>query len=177
MKERIGSENPNLRICNQIVASRLPGTELTKITFAFLPAKIRSDIGARHNFGFAIKLDHPDQTTSFVAQDLGSEVIYLQDRNKQNKYLGEGQVFIENVEDELYIPVVSFSYTTKKFRRRGIGTRRLTVLNSVTRLLYEEPLYSSSTPRLAQRSVWENLVEQELAEIHEFKGVRRYKFV
>lgn len=177
MKERIGSESPNLRTCNQVITCRLPGSELTKITFAFLPSKIRSDIGTRDNFGFAVMLEYPDLTTSFVAQDLASEIIYLQDRNKQNKYLGEGQVFIENVEDELYIPVVSFSYTSKKFRRRGIGTRRLTIMNSMTRLLYEEPLYSSSTPRLAQKSVWENLVEQELAEEYEFNGVRRYKFI
>lgn len=177
MKERMGSEKPNIRVCNEIVACRLPGSKLHEITFAALPAKIRNEIGARYNFGFGIKLDHPDLTTSFVAEDLASEIIYVQDRNRENKYLGEGQIHIENIEDELYIPVVGFSYTSQKFRRKGIGTRRLSVMDSMTRLLYDEPLYSSTTPRVAQRSVWEKLVTEELAEIHEFKGVTRYKFV
>lgn len=177
MIERIDLKRPNLRSCDEIFACRMPGSSVELITFDFLPSKLKKNIRGKNDCGFALQINHPDQSRSFVGQSTYYDSLHVQDRSNKDKYLGEGQVYIENVEDELYIPVVGFTYTTKKFRRKGIGTRRLIVMDSVSRILFSEPLYSSTTPRLAQKSVWENLVEQESAEVYEFRGIKRYKFI
>lgn len=177
MIERMNIKRPDSRSCSEIFACRMPDSTIEHITFEFLPSKLKKNIRGKNDCSFALQINHPDQSRSFVGESAYYDSIHVQDRNEKDKYLGEGQVYIENVEDELYIPVVGFTYTTRKFREKGIGTRRLIVMDSVSRILFNEPLYSSTTPRLAQKSVWEHLVEQEYAEIHEFKGIRRYKFI
>jgi hypothetical protein len=176
MKERVSTTPTDWQLAEEIFACRLPGSEIKPITFPVLPERIRKYIGQDRNLGLGLKIDHQDQTTTFVGEDSSCEIIYLQDRDNKNLYLGEGQVCIENVEDELYIPVVAFTQTTRNQRKKGYGTRRLAIMNSLTKLLYDEPLFSSTSPKLKQRSVWERLVEQEYAEVFEFGGVKRFKF-
>lgn len=177
MKERIGETTKNLSICNEIIACRLPGAEFRQVCYQDLPYRIRKEIRGRNDLGIALEINHNDTTKTFVGESNSFEALYFQDRNRRNNYIGEGQVFIENIEDELYIPVVGYTYTSKKFREKGYGTRRLHVMDTISRFIYEEPLYSSCTPRLAQKSIWERLVEREFAEIHEFRGIQRYKFI
>lgn len=177
MKERIDAQKPSFITLNEIFACRLPGRVINEIGFDDLPSKIRSDIGSKKDCGISYQIIHPDNSSTFVGESSTFEIIHLQDRNIRNRYAGEGHVYIENVEDELYIPVVGFSFTSKEFRRRGLGKRRLTLMNAMTKTLYDESLHSSVSPRIAQKAVWERLVEEELAETHEFKGIRRYKFI
>lgn len=177
MKERIGSVKGDLGLCGEIFAYRLPGASVQPTTYERLPYRIKKNIGGEKDCGLALEIAFNDSSKTFVGESSSFEVVYLQDRDRKNKYLGEGQIYIENVDDELYIPVVGFTYTSKRFRRNGFGTRRLLVMDAVSRFVFDEPLHSSSAPKLSQKSIWEKLVVKELAETHEFRGVQRYKFI
>ena len=166
-----------LDLCEEIFACRIPNATIQPIGYETLPYRIRKHILGTEDFGLGLEIVHEDSTKTYVGESSSFEVVYFQDRDKRNKYLGEGQFYIQNFEDDLYIPVVGFTFTAKEYRRKGIGTRRLFVMDAVSRVIFEQPLHSSTTPRLAQKSIWEKLVREEIAETHNWQGTQRYKFI
>ena len=177
MKERFGETTRDLSLCSEIFACRLPYATFQPIAYKDLPYRIRKNIDGEENSGLALEITHTDSTKTYVGENSSFETVYFQDRDKRNKYLGEGQVYVANIEDELYFPVVGFTFTSKKLRRNGFGTRRLFIMDAISRFVFDEPLHSTDSPRISQKSIWEKLVAQEIAEIHQWQGVQRYKFI
>lgn len=163
--------------CRKAFAYRHPNATFQPIDYGALPYRIRKNIDGREDLGISLEIEHEDTTKTYVGQSSSLETVFLHDRDRRNKYLGEGVIYLQNFDDDLYIPVVGFTFTAKPQREKGIGTRRLFIMDTLSRLVFEQPLHSSSAPRLSQKSIWERLVEQKVAEYHYFEGVQRYKFI
>ena len=154
-----------------------PHAAIESISYNDLPYRIRKNLDGKDDCGLALQITHLDLSKTFVGENLSLEAVFLQDRDSKNKYAGEGQIFLEAGNDEPDIPVVGFTFTALKYRRNGLGKRRLQIMDAVTRSLYQDPLYSSGSPRPEQRSIWEHLVNEEIAEIVKWQETKRYKFI
>lgn len=74
-------------------------------------------------------------------------------------------------------PFVGYTTTEEGFRNKGLGSRRLFIMNALSKMLYGFPLHSDTLISEEAKRLWERLVEQGKA-IKYKEGERgRYKFV
>lgn len=153
-----------------------PHATVEPIDFGELPYNIKRHIQRERDCRLIFRLLHSDDLSrSFVVHDHSNQTILLQDRNKGNRYIGEGYIYI-NPDDD--IPTVGYTFTAERFRRQGIGTRRLLVMNALSQAIFGAPLSSSTHPMPLQRSIWEGLVRKEQAELIQLpSGAKRFQLV
>lgn len=175
MAEILRPKIPELKSCRELFTVHLPITSIAPISYDNLPGSLKRYIGSKENCGLSFKVVHPDSGITLVAEHSDFEVFFLQDRNKSDRYVGEGQIYVE-CGSESEIPIVGYTYTSKWARQQGLGTRRLFIMNTVSRLAFDSPVSSSASPRPTQRSIWEKLVEKEIAENYQWEGTPRYRF-
>jgi len=175
MSEILRLYTANFKQCEKAFGIYLPSASLIPVKYQELPKSLKQQIEKENNCGLSIKVNHQDLGTTYIAEFTGLDLFYLEDRNTENKYAGEGRVYVES-SDESEIPVVGYTYTSEKSRRLGFGTRRLFVMNALSRVKFKTPISSSGSPKPTQRSIWEKLVDEEIAEIHYWNGTQRYKF-
>jgi len=71
-------------------------------------------------------------------------------------------------------PFIGWIETDKNLRGRGLGTRRLYLINAYSRMLYGLPLYSDTVNSPEMKSLWETLVKQGKAEKFEEVNYDRF---
>lgn len=177
MVEILHFKDKNFDLFEDSFTLYLPSTHIEPIRYESLPGSLRKQMKvSSEDCGLIFKVEHQDCTTTFVAEIPALEYFRLQDRSRTNTYLGEGLVYIQNIEED-EIPVVGYTFTSIMARRRGLGTRRLFTMNAISHAAFDSAINSSASPRLAQRAVWEKLVEKEVAETHFWQETQRYRFI
>src|SRR3989344_222775 len=73
-------------------------------------------------------------------------------------------------------PTVSELITRRVFREMGLATRRLKMMNALSRMYYGLPLYSNKYSTYAETNIWEKLVREGLAEKFQEGRDTRYRF-
>ena len=76
-------------------------------------------------------------------------------------------------------PFVAYTETGKDYQHRGLGTRRLHIMNLLAHELHNRPLNSDHEADIKSdaRRLWQRLVREELAERYlEYDGTERFKF-
>ncbi len=132
------------------------------------------DSGPFENFYL---IDHDNGEKTYVAKKVkiyhltrGSlKLMGLIDVNEDNIHIGHGEIMVDNSEKEIYKdqPFVAYTDTVKKYRRQGLGMRRLYVMNALSQAFYQLPLYSGFAIKPSAEGVWQRLVEQGVAKIYE----------
>lgn len=107
---------------------------------------------------------HPNKET-----DPGN--IYLIDISNRKIIQGYGIV-----EYEIFSPYVCSTRTIAKFQNKGLGTRRLFVMNALTQTLFEKPLHSDTKISAKEISIWEKLVNSNTATKYQYNNTNRFIF-
>lgn len=119
--------------------------------------------------------------TKIYNPDSAERLVYLVEMSK-SRYIGHGEIrFNPNSEEPFFKdkPFVGFTNTEEAFRRRGIGTRRLEIMNGLTNILFNLPLHSSQFKedyKKDSESPWKMQVRLGNARRYFFEGGHRYCF-
>lgn len=90
--------------------------------------------------------------------------------------IGHGEVCLDVTSSDPYFINKPFvGQTTSEKRREGYATRRLIIMNSLSRLVFGLPLYSGGAGAAAQRR-WEYLTALGFTEVSEEDDRRRWRF-
>lgn len=176
MTEILKPRNLNLKTCNEAFTLYLPSTKVERISFGDLPRGIKEQIEKPEKCKTSLLLTHFGGNKTFVGEELDMSLIHLQDMSINNQHQGAGAIYIEPGEED-EIVIVGNTTTIDEFQKQGLGTRRLFTMNALARARFGSPIYSTSSPKPQQRSIWERLVEQEVAEKCFWEGTQRYKFI
>lgn len=166
----------DLNHCKDVFGLCLPSSDIKPVGYNDLPKGLQKQMDSEENCGLTFKVLHIDNSTTYVSEFVGFDLFFFQDRNAQNRYTGEGRIYVESGE-ESEIPVVGYTWTSEKFRKQGLGRRRLFIMNATSKARYDNALSSSGSPRISQRSIWEKLVKEGIAETHVWEGTQRYRFI
>lgn len=60
-------------------------------------------------------------------------------------------------------PFVGYTGTEEKYQKQGLGRRRLFLMNALAKTLYNNPVYSDTVITDEAKSLWEKLVQENLA--------------
>lgn len=74
-------------------------------------------------------------------------------------------------------PFVGYTKTEDMFRNRGLATRRLLIMNQITRMFYGLELHSDTLITKEARGLWERLVGEGKAIKYKEGELDRFKFV
>lgn len=158
-----------------IMSLYFPSGDIRPIEYEDLPGLVRKSLIYKEACDLALGIIHQDGGRTYVARQSDFDVVFVQDRNRSGRYVGEGRIILEQG-SEFVLPVVGLTFTSEVVRGHGLGTRRLHLMNAISLALYESPITSSSCPSLLQRDVWDKLVEKEIAEQVVWDGTQRYRF-
>lgn len=175
MLERQRSEGQGLTVDAEIFSAHFPDGRIEQIPHESLPLKLRRSV--KHPDGsIAFTIMHNDGSRTLgVTGGFGGK-IQLQDRDKNDRYTGDGNIEPDHIE-EIDLPIVGFTFTAIKFQRHGLGMRRLLTMNALSHMFFGLPLRSSSYQELpAPLSLWERLVREGKAERYPGKKLTRYRF-
>ncbi len=105
-------------------------------------------------------------------------MVYVVEFNNSNKRTGHGG--IRRPQGSGQAPFVAYIETTEGFREKGYGRRRLLAMNSISKLIFGEPL--DSGPAVNNRSewvraMWRRAVLQGLAAEYTEEGQPRWRFI
>jgi hypothetical protein len=135
-------------------------------------------------------IEHKSGGKTYVAQrevtyatnDETETLTFLYNINNSGQNTGYGEIRLNTSNQRNYYkdkPFVGYSYTEPDFTRKGLGTRRLRMMNALSQALHGLPLHSDTLldENGAAKRVWERLVENGEAK-HYKQGTRdRYCFV
>ncbi|MDA2936086.1 hypothetical protein MYX06_02620 [Patescibacteria group bacterium AH-259-L05] len=138
------------------------------------------------NFEKFFVIKHENGNKTFVAQqtknysDNGTteKLTYIVDVDKNGAYIGHGAINI-STPDEYFKnkPFVDYTKTLKEHRKKGLGTRRLYLMNAVSQMLYGRPLHSALTRGPKAESLWQKLAANGEAKKIKQGDRDRYVFV
>ncbi len=101
------------------------------------------------NFKEFFKIDFEDGNQIYVTtQTKDEDLIYLIELDSEGNKLGHGEVRIDLDYDPTYPKpycFVGYIETEWDYRKRGLGERRLKVMNALSQILYGSPLNSGET--------------------------------
>jgi hypothetical protein len=108
------------------------------------------------------------QRTLYIDGPRESQVLYTADLDESGKVLGmTSSVYHYEKDKENEPPFVAMNHTEAGFHGRGLGLRRLLVLNEACRQYYDTPLISGvfvdESPENPAVKIWESLVRSGLA--------------
>lgn len=153
-----------------------PNAFILQIENKELPKALQERI-KKTNDNTAFLIRFYDGTKTFGTTGGFGGKIQLLDLGIDDQILGEGNIEPDHIED-LGIPIDGFTFTKEKFRNKGLGTRRLLIMNALSWMFFNKPLHSSPYQERPQnRRIWEDFVAKGKAE--QFKGERliRYRFL
>ncbi len=73
-------------------------------------------------------------------------------------------------------PFVGYTMTTEGLRNKGLGTRRLLIMNTFSKMLYGFPLHSDTLISEGAKRLWERLVKEDKATKYLEGKNDRYRF-
>lgn len=139
------------------------------------------------NFEALFVIEHDSGDRTFVAQQTKTystngdteQLTYFVDTNSDDAVIGKSEMRrnISNKSDYYKDkPFVGSIYTLENYRKRGLGTRRLIVMNAVSQMLYGLALHSSTVVSDLAAAVWTRLVREGKARVYK-EGVHdRFAF-
>jgi hypothetical protein len=141
---------------------------LHKLAMMYLsPEKFDPD-----GFGPAKAIKHADGGQTYLAsyeKDYGGasggveESTYLIDVDEAGDYCGYGEIRHSVSSDSEYFkdkPFVGYTRTEKGKGKKGLGLRRMAMMNAVSHMMYGQPLYSDTIQSEQAQRLWEALVKQ-----------------
>lgn len=120
------------------------------------------------------------QTKTYDTNGDTEELVYLIDLDSNGKEEGHGEIRMNVSNDDPYFknkPFVGYTATEDGFRRQGLGTRRLLIMNTFTQILYDLPLHSDTLITDDARRLWERLVAEGKAIKYQEGKNERFRFV
>jgi len=103
----------------------------------------------------------------------------VRDFDRHGAMVGYGSLTLVHNEHDFFKnrPFVENTYTDHWARKRGLGTRRLQVMNALALASHGYPLHSSRQITPGAISLWDHLVEQgEAIKFTQYKDYERYRF-
>lgn len=128
------------------------------------------------NFKKFYRIDFEDENQIYVAtQTKQEDLIYLIELNHEGFEVGHGEVRIDIDNKDSTKPTpycfVGFIRTEEDFQRRGLGERRLCVMNALSQALYGSTLYSGAIiTEESGQPFMERLCEKGIIQLKEGKG-------
>lgn len=132
-----------------------------------LPEKFDPD-----EFGPAMMVSHADGGKTYFAsyekdyREAGGgveESTYLFDVDEGDEYAGFGEIRYSLSSDSGYFkekPFVGYTVTEEEKSQKGLGLRRMAMMNAISRMAYGQPLYSDTVQSDQAKRLWEALVKQ-----------------
>ena len=140
------------------------------------------------NFEACFVVDHQEGGKTFLAQQTKTysthgateALTYLVDIDSDGNIAGFGELRLNLSDSRNYFkdkPFVGYTQTERTFQRRGLGTRRLRLMNAISNMLYSLPLHSDTLLGQESRGVWEKLVRAGLARKYKQGKHDRFSFI
>jgi len=120
------------------------------------------------------------QTKTYDTNGDTEELVYLIDVDSDGIEEGHGEIRMNISNDDPYFknkPFVGYTETEGGFRRQGLGTRRLLMMNTFTQMLYDLPLHSDTLIADDARRLWERLAVEGKAIKYPEGQNERFRFV
>ncbi|MBI3984545.1 MAG: hypothetical protein HY344_01190 [Candidatus Levybacteria bacterium] len=175
MLETPGPTIDELSLNPEVFAAHFPSGTITEISPEVLPDSLIQTI--KHKKGsvaFAISYADGSKTLG-VTGGFGGK-IHIEDFDKNDRPTGNGNIQPDHI-DEIGLPIIGFSSTAKKLRRKGLGRQRLLVMNALSHMFFGMPLRSSSYQELPPHlAIWERLEREGKAEKYPGLKMTRYRF-
>lgn len=122
------------------------------------------------NFQRFFLITHSDNSKTYVAQQTktyntnkNTEILSYFVDSSDEEVLGYSELRFNISNRSEYFqdkPFVGYTNTEQKYRKKGLGTRRLLMMNAFSKALYSLPLYSDTLVSGDAKPVWEKLVDQ-----------------
>jgi hypothetical protein len=207
--ERVGSLTAGDRLVLQpdFRTHRMPSAPLAVIRFGAVPGAVpgavmdwfemRSRMYMRQsnyrpkNFGGFFVVNHASGERTYTARQRKTylngdteDVVHLLDVDPTGTKEGHAEMRLAVTNERVYFkdkPFVGYNATYEHFRRRGLGRRRLLLMNELSHMLYDLPLHSDTLVSLGKhigaKRLWEQLVLDGLAEQFQ-EGINdRFRFI
>ncbi len=119
------------------------------------------------------------QTKTYSTNRETEQLNYLIDFNNQNEETGYAELRLNETNSSYFKnkPFVGFSNTETKYRKQGLGTRRLLTMNALAQSQYHNPLNSDTLLSKGAENLWKGLVKKGLARTYQEGNHTRYVFL
>jgi hypothetical protein len=145
-------------------------------------------------FDTVSSIQYPDGFTTYFASYLRSDnnvpdekVVKVIDTNANEIVVGNGTIvfylptntsIVSGARHKMIgFPFVGTTDTLSEHRQQGLGARRLFVMGYISRKIFGMPLYSGLQPSPQAKSLWDTLVQEELATPPTGETHHRYRFL
>lgn len=124
------------------------------------------------NFTQLLQIKHFDRSTTYVARQTKKyeteieEDIHLVDVGPDGAEQGHGDIRKNISSDDPYFvdkPFVGQTTTEEKYRRKGLATRRLLMMNALSHTYFGLPINSDTNISPEAKSIWKGFVDSDLA--------------
>jgi len=178
MTETSISERTTHGINPETFAAHFSSGRIATVSYDTFPNEFRNQVDIPSNRrALTFVITHADGGKTYGVKDSLMDRIYLHDRSDTDKYLGHGEIDYETFDGENK-PTVGDSFTAVQDRKNGLGTRRLNMMDALSRMVYQTPLTSGVIIHDSEKNLWEKLVENGKAErIPSGNGPQRYRFI
>jgi len=141
------------------------------------------------NFRRLFRISHADLSSTYVVTQTktyttiynDTELLaYLVDISDDSEIQGFGELRYNPFRQDDFFrdkPFVGYTETLEKYRKKGLGTRRLKIMNALSQSLYGLPLHSDVSLIGEAEAVWKGLVRGGVADKLEEIGKNRYFFL
>ncbi len=193
---RISANQP----IKEIFTQHFPTGEIQPIDLAQIPKEAVDYLGIRSralinrsdyrpsNFDASFVVDHHEGGRTFITQQTKTyrtngatkALTYFVDINEEGKVTGFGELRLSLTDPRDYFknkPFVGYTQTERAFQRKGLGTRRLRLMNAISNMLYSLPLHSDTLLSKESGGVWERLVRKGKARKYKQGKEDRYSFI
>lgn len=130
-----------------------------------------------HNDGSQTYIAH--QTKTYSTNNDTESLIYLVDMNGKGENVGHGEVR-KNISNTAPFfkdkPFVSYTFTEDDHTQRGLGRRRLLLMNALSQMMYGFPLNSDTVLIDKEKKLWERLVAENRAKQYQEGPNPRFVF-
>lgn len=142
------------------------------------------------NFDAVFRVNHEDGTNTYVAKQeksykernklIAEDSTYLIDLDQSGVIVGWGEIRKSLTDQGDYFkdkPFVGYTYTETEHRGKGLGQRRIIMMNAISQMLYHFPLNSDTTLSSDAARVWEGLVATGKAKRYMQGESQRFVFI
>jgi hypothetical protein len=105
-----------------------------------------------------------NQTKEYYNKSV-EDLSYLVDYRGEDN-LGHAELRYNPLSNSEYFkdkPFVGYTVTEEKYQKKGLGRRRLFLMNALAETLYNNPVYSDTIITDEAKNLWEKLVQENLA--------------